>query len=618
MDHIGGTSAGRRTMNHSISENNHVILPASISAKSATHAPHLDAELAHNLERKLSFTSNASLAAQSHSSVVHNPEYAGLARDNLKDVLLYVQTNHGLHFDADRLFHERKTTPALTKLAREYLPVGAAEPDFELPRDESFYDYYEKSDDEEAREGEHEAPSEDGSNFYDINDFDQHSLDEFEADDSDFDDDLDADTLLPPLPPRLPPQDMDPGKLYGLYDFSGPDPLHCTLARDEPVHLVNDLDNYWWLVRKLTKQERIELWNLRGSQEPVVLDDEDGRIGFVPAECLETHGERLARLNCFRNEDLERTSRDSLHQSTDPAVYRAEAEAYAASHGSSVWQDSVLSFGYDEKDRGSAPGELAQEHENGANGLHPDGSGESADSKIQAATPGSNGVRRTGLILKKSRALRTVNKSVTFENLADLNLDDDYLDVVDFPAHYLHVDDVVKYVGPDSQNHSDLLSDLFQASRPLVVAKNSRKLHDLAPPGRIDADEFLIGSYSPDTPQQDTFRHSPDPGNTLHRSQILDRLSNATGQRTDFYGDVVEFEDFTGRLESDLDSHEGKDERDELTPLTSLNLLTLSTLPGHDDRPAKLSTYAYLPILGKLDELTDKLAEFEQDLQSDN
>lgn len=611
-------------MNHSISEHNHVTLSPSISSKSPIHASDLDSELAHNLERKLSFTSNASLAAQSHSSVVHNPEYSGLARDNLKDVLLYVQTNHGLHFDADRLFQERKATPALTKLAREYLPVGA-EGDFELPREESFYDYYGKSDEEEREEEQGDASEDDSElrgahdgNFYDINDFDEHSLDEFEADDSDFDDDLDADTLLPPLPPRLPPQDMDPGKLYGLYDFSGPDPLHCTLARDEPVHLVNDLDNYWWLVRKLTKQERVLLWNLRGSQEPVVLDDEDGKIGFVPAECLETHGERLARLNCFRNEDLERTSRDSLHQSTDPEVYRAEAEAYAASHGSAVWQDSVLSLGYDEKGPESAPGEQALEQVNEKNKRNADASAESGESKIQAVTSGSIGVRRTGLILKKSRALRTVNKSVTFENLADLNLDDDYLNVVDFPAHYLHVDDVVKYVGPDSQNHSDLLSDLFQAIRPLVVAKNSRKLHDLAPPGRIDADEFLIGSYSPDTPQQDTFRHSPDPGNTLHRSQILDRLSNATGQRTDFYGDVVEFEDFAGRVESDLDSHEGKDERDELTPLTSLNLLTLLALPGHDDRPAKLSTYSYLPILGKLDELTDKLAEFEQDLHSDD
>ncbi|KAK6881376.1 Bud site selection protein 14 [Candida tropicalis] len=35
-------------------------------------------------------------------------------------------------------------------------------------------------------------------------------------------------------------------------------------------------------------------------------DDEDGKVGFVPAECLETYGERLARLNCFKNEELEK------------------------------------------------------------------------------------------------------------------------------------------------------------------------------------------------------------------------------------------------------------------------------------------------------------------------
>ena len=90
--------------------------------------------------------------------------------------------------------------------------------------------------------------------------------------------------------------------MYGLYDFSGPDPSHCTLLVDEPVYLINDEDNYWWLIRKLTKLERLKRMRLNGQEFQIDIesDEEDGKIGFVPAECLETHGERLARLNCFK------------------------------------------------------------------------------------------------------------------------------------------------------------------------------------------------------------------------------------------------------------------------------------------------------------------------------
>lgn len=138
-----------------------------------------------------------------------------------------------------------------------------------------------------------------------------------------FDDDLydyyddDDEILLPPLPPRSPPRELDPDKLYGIYDFSGPDPLHLALQRDEAVYLINDQDNYWWLIRKMTKEERFEKKQQQIAEaernNEFILDldlvltlSDDGRIGFVPAECLETYGERLARLNCFKNEEIER------------------------------------------------------------------------------------------------------------------------------------------------------------------------------------------------------------------------------------------------------------------------------------------------------------------------
>ncbi|KAG5417657.1 BUD14 [Candida metapsilosis] len=128
-----------------------------------------------------------------------------------------------------------------------------------------------------------------------------------------FEYEYEEDLIIPPSPPRSPPRDLDPTKLYGLYDFSGPDPSHCSLTRDEPVHLLNDEDNYWWLIRKLTKDEKIARYQATNDESiDIESDKEDGKIGFVPAECLETHGERLARLNCHKNEEMEKLLENGL------------------------------------------------------------------------------------------------------------------------------------------------------------------------------------------------------------------------------------------------------------------------------------------------------------------
>ncbi|KAH3678308.1 hypothetical protein WICMUC_001589 [Wickerhamomyces mucosus] len=97
----------------------------------------------------------------------------------------------------------------------------------------------------------------------------------------DDDDDFNDYVIEPPLPP---PKELDPNKLYALYEFHGDDPSHCELERDDALFLLSDQDNYWWLVRK----------------------EIDGKVGFAPAECLETYDERLARLNCWKNEELEK------------------------------------------------------------------------------------------------------------------------------------------------------------------------------------------------------------------------------------------------------------------------------------------------------------------------
>ncbi|GMG56364.1 unnamed protein product [Ambrosiozyma monospora] len=109
---------------------------------------------------------------------------------------------------------------------------------------------------------------------------------EDEDDDDYFDDDKLNDYIngMLPSPPSSPPRELDPNKLYALYDFSGPDPSHLELQKDASVVLLNDSDAYWWLVKRL----------------------QDGVVGFAPAEILETYRERLARLNCWKNEVIER------------------------------------------------------------------------------------------------------------------------------------------------------------------------------------------------------------------------------------------------------------------------------------------------------------------------
>ncbi|KAK7680112.1 hypothetical protein QCA50_016837 [Cerrena zonata] len=271
-------------------------------------------------------------------------------------------------------------------------------------------------------------------------------------DDYDYDDDAeeDDDMLLPPSPPRSPPRDLDPDKLYGLYDFSGPDPLHCSLLRDEPVVLINDSDNYWWLIKKLTKQERFELsrskhltYNLDDDFDDFddFSDSEDGKIGFVPAECLETYGERLARLNCFKNEALEKSSKEDINDTT---------LSYADDFNLGLNLSNPINF--------------------------------QSDDNLSKSTVGS---------LKRKKS----TKSVTFEDLGELVLDDDTNDLTtsihknnddDFHNSYFDIPrdeirDVIKNnpKEPSETSNSEdkkleVLSDVYPTETPLIINKNNR------------------------------------------------------------------------------------------------------------------------------------------------
>lgn len=113
--------------------------------------------------------------------------------------------------------------------------------------------------------------------------------------------------------PLKPPQELDPNKLYALYPFQGPDPSHCQLEQDESCTLLNDQDAYWWLVKRCS----------------------DGKIGFAPAELLETFPERLARLNCWKNENMSSQSISHINEeSTSSTDFTDREKGSQGSQGS--------------------------------------------------------------------------------------------------------------------------------------------------------------------------------------------------------------------------------------------------------------------------------------------
>lgn len=640
----------------------------------------------HDLERKLSLVLTSSLAytAQSHGSVVQDPTHSGLARKNIQLLVLQYIKGNTSEFDADRVFSDRQHKFATT-FGREYspspsnsalvdpskntVPVSSGpthisgeypgksgsgppstfqkDPLAVLPRvdelssnyaSDDYGDYFDDDDFVSGGESEGEpaiyAGDSEGEYEYEYVD-EEGEEEEVESDDE---------SLLPPLPPRLPPREMDPTKLYGLFDFLGPDPLHCTLRRDEPVYLLNDLDNYWWLIRKLSKAERQALGHAHDSHTneknnsdyDYDYNPEDGKIGFVPAECLETYGERLARLNCFKNEELERFSGDTLPALADIADMAVSSKV-------------------------------------------------SVDTTVNTST--KSGLARSSSILRKAGTYGQGNKLVTFENLGELRLEDgdddsDYYsdDVIDFAASYYSVghDDVAHKPSQSTETPSEVLSDIYPTEAPLQIRKPravgaSREQSGFAgfaqPKMAFSGDNASIGSFSPDTPPTQQFTgtntddEEDDEGNRLRRSVILDRLNIVTlgiqAQNMDSGADSVHEPTFGGSLQlfipSDDDSeggsvyeqfysggnknrpsvtNHGYTENEALddqcsrksllaeevsTPLTSVNSLNCVPSPKAPvpmvekkrKRPVRPVHDMFMPILGQLDELTEKLAELE-------
>ncbi|CUM62659.1 uncharacterized protein PRCAT00000213001 [Priceomyces carsonii] len=473
------------------------------------------------------YSLNSQQSGESHtSSVLLNPSFSGLGKQSIQSSVLHYIKNHEHEFNTNELYEERQQSHYLGKnmtVEEDNLFSSKKNPLFStsVGPNENFDDetdsliediFFAETDSnsesnvdgDETTYIEETSHGDDSEDFYD---------DESDVDSEDVDDD---DLLFPPSPPRSPPKELDPDKLYGLYDFSGPDPLHCTLSRNEPVYLMNDLDNYWWLIQKLSKEERVMYRrnhaNTCDDENEIESDEEDGKIGFVPAECLETFGERLARLNCFKNEELEKLSKES---------------------------HSYVNFTSDRLN------------------ISDEDSGSEYDKQETPTPPTTNSSEP--LLIRKYSKNRGTGKAVTFENLTDvdLDLDNNQTHEVDFDSHYFGFSIHDLQAAKEEEKSSEVLSDLYPANLPLIINKFDKKtksslFHEKAPdevsensldtyrPPNVprDIDDISIGSFSPDTPLSAFSKSSPalcGPSNEdeimigrLRRSAILDQLTKVT------------------------------------------------------------------------------------------
>lgn len=289
-------------------------------------------------------------------------------------------------------------------------------------------------------------------------------------DDDDDDDDFGNQLLtdytegLLPSPPASPPRELDPNKLYALYDFSGPDSSQVELSKDDAVQLLNDSDSFWWLVRRTG----------------------DGTVGFAPAEILETYEERLARLNCWKNEVLERGT-ENTHLSTEDLklldynpVDRKAASNSDGTNGTGKNMSSSLD---------SIPSSLTSYNSSSMQSLR------SMKDHLTSAGAASLG-RKSSLKRGKS----THKKNVTFAG--------------SLPQLTEETSEVYLHNASGDDDEKDVVAKHVEASIPLIVPKRACRtnflINDLDEYDRTQKDSnppsapFVngygsIGSYSPST-----------------------------------------------------------------------------------------------------------------------
>ncbi|KAG9302015.1 hypothetical protein G9A89_021059 [Geosiphon pyriformis] len=82
--------------------------------------------------------------------------------------------------------------------------------------------------------------------------------------------------------PDVPDEDIDFNLVYAFHTFGASVEGQASVEKGEALKLLDDGNSYWWLVEVL----------------------KDKKVGYIPAENIETPYERLARLNKHRNVNL--------------------------------------------------------------------------------------------------------------------------------------------------------------------------------------------------------------------------------------------------------------------------------------------------------------------------
>lgn len=597
-----------------------------------------------DLERRLSVTSSVSTSSnQTHqsqnSSVVMNQNLSGLGKQGVQNNVLRFGKPSEDGLNTNSLFRERQEVILKRKnsidkhkqnIRNKYEREGARSDrtghkdrgDGLTPQRVGI-DFLENFDEAEEYESFDENDLEEERGYY------EHEFGDYDEDDYLYDEE-DEDLLLPPSPPRSPPLELDPDKLYGLYDFSGPDPSHCTLTRNEPVYLLNDEDSYWWLIRKLSKQERADLSRRRASDGNALVhsDEEDGKIGFVPAECLETHEERLARLNCFRNEELERNYRDE--QFYGPLRTNGYAPNSLKNTGDDVRKKSAerkavtfdVASDVDSLEDGNFGNEFGQQlhvsHEElGRFQRH------SEEDKASDAFSDIYPDNAQLVINKKSRkdAASTEETYTTglddgFAKTTDLfdawTLDNDHGSDTSFLNPYLHNQALFNALSSDRPSSPELVRsseyktiDVQSAALP-TKAKNPLFSHD-----NSDLQESLEKMSPVILKDRDNFKREP------HSKPFEHSINSRSTEKINDLESDVEDEDEDDYNSTSIDNRQIYQYQDEVTPLTSINSLSLangnSSSSAQDLVKSEFESIqdSYLPVLDRLDRLADKIAELE-------
>lgn len=381
-----------------------------------------------------------------------------------------------------------------------------------------------------------------------------------------------------------PPKELDPEKLYALYSFDGPDPSHCKLEQDEPCILLNDQDAYWWLVKRCS----------------------NSKIGFAPAEILETYPERLARLNCWKNENMSNenvdhidneqkreSGTDNIGDDDDIGDKSLKLNDYKSTNKSVSFSD-VINY---------AERYIDSDGDDNERNLHDEFTKVKMEAEDVQDDVSEVSFATGSMIPLNVKKTRTSTHNITTNSIVD----DDY-DVVDDENNI----DLTPVLEPEQeQDENDNLHKIFEAPPILPFnSKNTSKVHD----SNSDYSISTIGEYSPSSSEVTNDGNSP-------QLQQIDEFALPSSRAIQDISKIVDVNIDAKLLENRRlpdspkfdDNDDGFYMADERIPssmsISSTHSLTKST---NSNGTHPLIAQLYSPVFDKMDNLLIKIDSIVQ------